>query len=152
MAVDPGSPISPQEGESLLSRISNEFVRFQKQFFGKGPVQAKSYLLDDFLLVVMRDGVTRSEQTMLDFGEHDLVRQFRQTFENRMTEHLIGKVEDLTGRKVVTYQSQILFDPHIVIELFFFDRQVDLNHLRETAAGQLSDRSIGEASDDETDE
>ena len=150
MDIDSASDMSRQEGESLLSRISSEFMRFQKKYFGKGPVQAKSYLLDDFLIVVMRGGVTTSEQTMLDFGEADLVRQFRQTFENRMTEHLIGRVEDLTGRKVLTYQSQILFDPHIVVELFFFDRQATESQLRETADGQLSDRSIGEARDAET--
>jgi hypothetical protein len=34
---------------------------------------------------------------------------------------LCSKVETLTGRKVVNYQSQILFDPHIVMEVFFFD-------------------------------
>ena len=133
------------QSDSLLSRISTEIVRATKEYFGKGPVSAKSYMLDDFLIVVMRGGVTTAEQTMLDFGEADLVRNFRQTFENRMTERLVGKVEELTGRKVVTYQSQILFDPHIVIELFFFDRQADERQLRETAAGQLSDRSIGEA-------
>ncbi len=133
------------QGDSLLSRISTEIVRATKEYFGKGPVSAKSYMLDDFLIVVMRGGVTTAEQTMLDFGEADLVRSFRQTFENRMTERLVGKVEELTGRKVVTYQSQILFDPHVVVELFFFDRQADERQLLETAAGQLGDRSIGEA-------
>jgi uncharacterized protein YbcI len=144
-----GDATSREAGESLLSRISTEIVRFQKEFFGKGPSRAKSYMLDDFLIVVMRGGVTTAEQTMLDFGEADLVRQFRQTFENRMTEHLVGKIEELTGRKVVTYQSQILFDPHTVIELFFFDREADQSQLRETADGQLSDRSIGEAREGE---
>ena len=140
--------VSP--GESLLSRISTEIVRATKKYFGKGPVSAKSYMLDDFLIVVLRGGVTTAEQTMLDFGEADLVRHFRQTFENRMTERLVSKVEELTGRKVVTYQSQILFDPHIVIELFFFDRQAEEHQLRETAEGQLNDRSIGEATDQST--
>jgi uncharacterized protein YbcI len=133
-------------GASLLSAISSEVVRMQKEFFGKGPVEAKSYMLDDFLIVVMRGGVTTAEQTMLDFGEADLVRQFRQRFENQMTTRLVDKIEALTERKVVNYQSQILFDPHIVIELFFFDRQVDEAHRRETAEGQLRNRAIGAAS------
>lgn len=138
-------------GGSLLSAICSEVVRMQKEFFGKGPVEAKSYMLDDFLIVVMRGGVTTAEQTMLDFGEADLVRQFRQTFENHMTTRLVDKIEALTERKVVNYQSQILFDPHIVIELFFFDRQVDEAHRRETAEGLLRNRDIGAASgaDDE---
>src|SRR3712207_1180881 len=114
-------PQDEHGGDSLLTRISNEIVRMQKEHWGKGPLAAKSYMLDDFLLVVMRDSVTQAEQTMLDFGQPDLVRQFRQTFENEMTAQLTGKIEELTGRRVVTYQSQILFDPHIVIELFFFE-------------------------------
>jgi uncharacterized protein YbcI len=132
---------------SLLSRISTEIVSMQKKYFGKGPESARSYMLDDFLIVVMRGGVTTAEQTMLDFGEADLVRQFRQNFENLMTSRMVGKIEDLTGRKVVTYQSQILFDPHIVMEIFFFDRTAGEAELRETAEGQLTDQSIGEARD-----
>jgi uncharacterized protein YbcI len=37
------------------------------------------------LIIVMRGGLTTAEQTMLDFGHPDLVRQFRQLFENEMT-------------------------------------------------------------------
>ena len=84
-------------------------------------MKAKSYLLDDFLLVVMRGGVTVAEETMLERGHEDLVRQFRQAYQNEMGDVLCSKVETLTGRKVVNYQSQILFDPHIVMEVFFFD-------------------------------
>lgn len=113
------------QGQSLLAQISNEVVRTIKHSFGKGPVKAKSYLLDDFLLVVMRGGVTVAEQTMLDCGHGDLVRQFRQTYQNEMGTELVTKIETLTGRRVVTYQSQILFDPHIVMEIFFFEAGAD---------------------------
>jgi len=109
------------QGQSLLARISTEVVRTIKDSFGKGPVKAKSYMLDDFLLVVMRGGVTVAEQTMLDRGHGDLVRQFRQTYQNELGTELVSKVEAMTGRKVVNYQSQILFEPHIVMEIFFFE-------------------------------
>jgi uncharacterized protein YbcI len=107
--------------QSLTAKISTEIVRTLKESFGKGPVKAKSYLLDDFLLVVMRGGVTVAEETMLERGHGDLVRQFRQTYQNEMGDALVAKVEALTGRTIVNYQSQILFDPHIVLEIFFFD-------------------------------
>jgi uncharacterized protein YbcI len=109
------------QGQSLLARVSTEVVRTIKDSFGKGPVKAKSYMLDDFLLVVMRGGVTVAEQTMLDRGHGDLVRQFRQTYQNELGTELVSKVEAMTGRKVVNYQSQILFEPHIVMEIFFFE-------------------------------
>ena len=42
---------------------------------------------------------------------------------------LVAKIEVLTGRKVVNYQSQILFEPHIVMEVFFFADNVDAGPL-----------------------
>ncbi len=138
-----------ERGQGLLARISNEMVRAQKQFFGKGPTEAKSYMLDDFLLIVMRGGLTTAEKTMLEFGQPDQVRQFRQLFENEMTEKLTSMVEQLTGRKVLNYQSQIMFDPDLVVEMFVFDSAGDSQDRVATAEGQLEDASIGEATDDD---
>lgn len=121
------------DGEGLLGRISTEMVQLMKQYFGKGPTKAKSYFLDDFLIVVMRGGTTRAEQTMLEAHREDSVREFRQQFENEMTGRMTGLVEELTGRKVINYQSQVLFDPDISVELFFFADVVDPGLLHETA-------------------
>lgn len=128
--ADPASP-SP-----LLSRISNEMVSAQKEYFGRGPTKAKSYLLDDFLVVVMRGVLLPVEKTMLEAGKEDIVRQYRQDFQNAMTERLVGKIEELTGRKILTYQAQVLFDPDLMIELFFFDNSMTSEQVQE-ATGQL---------------
>jgi uncharacterized protein YbcI len=117
---DPGDG-DDDPGVSLLRQISREMVARQKQYWGKGPSQVKSYILDDIVLIVMRGGLTVAERTMVDFGQHDLVRQFRQVFENEMTAELSGMIERLAKRKVLTYQSQIMFDPDVVIEIFVFD-------------------------------
>jgi uncharacterized protein YbcI len=149
MSADDAKAVEEQGG-SLLARISNEFVTMQKEYWGLGPVQAKSYMMDDLLLIVMRGGMTRAERTMLDFGQQDLVRSFRQTFENEMTQILTGKIEHLTGRKVLTYQSQVLFDPDIVAELFVFERAADAGsrEIVATAEGQLRERPYGEVHDE----
>ena len=87
---------------------------------------------------------------MLDFGQQDLVRSFRQTFENEMSQKLTGKIEKLTGRKVLTYQSQVLFDPFVVVELFVFEEAASAGaqEIVATAKGQLRDRPYGEVQDD----
>ena len=136
-----------ERGQGLLARISNEMVRAQKEFFGKGPTEAKSYLVDDLLFIVMRGGMTTAEKTMLDFGQQDQVRQFRQLFENEMTQRLTDMIERLTGRKVLTYQSQVMFEPDIVVEMFVFEADADERDRAATAAGQTQDDSIGEATD-----
>jgi uncharacterized protein YbcI len=136
-------------GNQLLAEISNAFVRMQKEYWGLGPVRAKSYMMDDLLLIVMRGGLTRAERTMLEFGQHDLVRNFRQSFENKMTVNLTKIIEDLTGRKVLTYQSQILFDPDVVAELFVFDKVAGAGaeEIIATAEGQLRGRPLGMSED-----
>jgi uncharacterized protein YbcI len=117
----PASQAGGHEEGSLLTRISTEMVRTMKQYYGKGPASTKSYLVDDLLFVVMREGITQAEQTMLDAGREGTVRNFRQEFENEMAEVVIRMIERLTGRRVVTYQSQVLFDPNMNIEIFVFD-------------------------------
>jgi uncharacterized protein YbcI len=110
---------------SLLSRLSTSMGAMQKAAFGKGPISTKSYVFDDMLLIVMREGLTQAERTMLEFGRQDLVREFRQQFENEMTRRIINMIEELTERKVLTYQSQVMFDPHVVVEMFVFDNSLD---------------------------
>jgi uncharacterized protein YbcI len=140
----------PEQGANLLLQVSNAMVRVHKEFFGKGPTKAKSYMFDDFLLVVMREGLTTAEKTMLEFGHPNQVRQFRQLFQDEMTERLTGMIRELTGRRVVNYQSQVLFDPDITLEIFVFES----NEQREpsidaTALAQLEDAaSMGEADED----
>jgi uncharacterized protein YbcI len=146
MSDGPRARSSDLRGGDVLARLSDDMVRAKKQFFGKGPEQAKSYMLDDMLFVVMRGGLTTAEQTMLRFGRQNMVRQFRQLFENEMTEVLTGLVEETTGRTVVNYQSQIMFDPDIIVEMFVFaDPRRD--GIEATAEGQLEDEATGAVPD-----
>jgi uncharacterized protein YbcI len=145
MSDGPRAPRPELSGGDLLARLSDDMVRAKKQFFGKGPEQAKSYMFDDLLIVVMRGGLTTAEQTMLRFGRQSMVRQFRQLFENEMTEVLTGLVEQTTGRAVVNYQSQIMFDPDIIVEMFVFD-DARRDGIEATAEGQLE--TTGEERDD----
>ena len=106
---------------SLLRQISREMVAKQKQHWGKGPTNVKSYILDDLVLVVMRGGLTVAERTMVDFGQQDLVRQFRQAFESQIATELRAMMEQLMRREVLAAQVQIMFDPNVMIQMFVLD-------------------------------
>jgi uncharacterized protein YbcI len=93
--------------------------------------------MDDLLFIVMRGGITEAEQTLLSAGESDAVRDFRQHFENIMAERLVGTIEQLTERKVLTYQSQVLFDPPMIVEIFIFDKPLPRPAIEETARALL---------------
>ncbi len=65
--------------------------------------------------------MTRDEETMIRGGEHDAVREYRLRFQAVIAPELIRRVEDVLERKVVSYHSQVMFDPDRLIEIFVLD-------------------------------
>src|SRR3954465_12208971 len=98
--------------------ISNALVGLKKEFYGKGPTAAKTYFNDDWVFTVLEGGLNRNEETLLAAGEHRLVREVRLRFQEAMTKTICGTVEELVGREVLTYHSQIMFDPVRTVEMF----------------------------------
>jgi len=105
--------------------ISNALVGLFKDFYGKGPTAAKTYFNDDWVFVVMEDGLTRNEETLVAAGEHDMVRLYRLRFQEVMRDRVCKTVRDLTGRNVLTYHSQLLFDPVRTVEMFLLAEPMD---------------------------
>lgn len=104
-------------GETLAA-ISREMVRLKAQHYGKGAVEAKTYVCDDWVFCVLKGGFTTVEQTLLDHGDEDLVRRVRLRFQENMDEAFVDVVTRLTGRPVLSYASQVVFDPNFTVELF----------------------------------
>jgi uncharacterized protein YbcI len=105
--------------------ISNALVALFKEFYGKGPTAAKTYFNDDWVFVVMENGLTRNEETLVAAGEHEMVRSYRLAFQEVMRERVCVTIRDLTGRSVLTYHSQLLFDPVRTVEMFLLAGPAD---------------------------
>jgi uncharacterized protein YbcI len=115
------SDVQTERRTGLLADISNAMVGLKKEFYGKGPTKAKTYINDNYVLCVLQGGLTRNEATLLAAGEEDLVRQYRLRFQEAMAAPTTAAIERLTGRKVVGYHSQIVFDPEYGFEIFVLD-------------------------------
>jgi uncharacterized protein YbcI len=103
---------------SLRAAIANAMVGLKKRHYGRGPEGAKAFVEDDYIFVVLEGGLTRNEETLLAAGREDLVRQYRLAFQEVVGPTATGAVEELTGRKVIGYHSQIVFDPVRAFEIF----------------------------------
>ena len=113
--------VATEQQRSIYLEISNAMVGLKKQFYGKGPVKSKTYINDNYVFCVVEGGLTRNEETLLKAGEEHLVRAYRLRFEEVMAETTTTAVERITGRKVIGYHSQILFDPERGFEIFVLD-------------------------------
>jgi uncharacterized protein YbcI len=108
----------PGDPGGQRAAIANAIVAMFKEFYGKGPTAAKTYFNDDWVFVVLDDGLTRNEETLVEAGEHTLVRQVRLRFQEVMADRITAAVADITHRRVLTYHSQLLLDPVHSVEMF----------------------------------
>jgi uncharacterized protein YbcI len=130
---------------TLRAAISNAMVGLLAKWYGKGPERARTYLADSNVFVVMEGGLTRNEETLLAAGEAEAVRQFRLLFQATMRETAMTTVAELTGRPVLDYHSQIVFDPARALEWFVLGPPDDGDHVAATreAANRLRPRRSG---------
>ena len=112
-----------EQGGSLRTALANAMVGMKKQFYGRGPTAAKAWILDDYVFVAMEGGLTRNEETLLADGKQDVVRSYRLSFQETVGPTTMEVVSELVGRKVLTYHSQIVFDPPRAFEIFVLEPQ-----------------------------
>ena len=118
-----GGSMPDEPGGSVRAALANAMVGMKKQFYGRGPTAAKAWILDDYVFVALEGGLTRNEETLLADGKEDLVRAYRLSFQETMTSVVTQAVTEITGRRVLTYHSQIVFDPTRTFEMFVLEPQ-----------------------------
>jgi uncharacterized protein YbcI len=105
----------------MLAEVSNAVVGIFRECYGRGPTKAKSYLFDNYLVVVLEDILTTVERTLVENGEEDLVRRVRLTFQAAVSRRFIEAAEGAIGRKVEAYHSQVTFHPARGFEIFVLE-------------------------------
>jgi uncharacterized protein YbcI len=110
---------------SLRTQLANAMAALKKKHFGRGPTAARAYLEDDYLFVVLEGGLMPHEETLLSFGKDDEVRRYRLMFQEAVRDATVGAVEELTGRRVVGYHSQITFKPTRAFEIFVLESDAE---------------------------
>src|SRR5947209_4735469 len=120
-AIAEDSPVTLAGGR-LLAQISTSIVAILREHYGRGPMKAKTYALDDIIVVVMRgSGFTALEETLMDSGQPGRVIAMREEFQSVMADRYKTTIEQLTGRRVVAFVSQAHVEPDITVEMFFVD-------------------------------
>ncbi len=100
-----------QEDERRLDAdISREIVRIHAHYYGRGPTKAKTFMNDEVVLCVLGDIFTRSEAMLIEAGRFEEVRANRMAFQDTVEPMMREAVEEITGRGVRTFLSQISAD------------------------------------------
>jgi len=110
---------------SPAARISNAVVQLLRSYTGRGPTRAWTSIDEDLVSVVLRDTLTRGEQSLVADGQAELVLTMRKAYQMTMREDLVAGVEAVLGRKVIAFMSDNHIEPDIAIESFVLEPQGD---------------------------
>jgi uncharacterized protein YbcI len=102
----------------MRATISTEIVRLQAEYYGKGPTRAKTYIVEDLVVVVLEESFTRAEKTLAERGEREAIQNIRRRFQQHMAESFTGVVEQATGRKVRAFLSETNIEQDLSVETF----------------------------------
>ena len=142
----PEAEVSPRG--SVAAAISRSLVHLHKEFYGKGPVRAKTHFVDDTIICILGGGFTTVERTLISDGKTEEVERVRRSFQGTMEGRFRGTIEELTGRSVVAYMSTVHSEPDLAVELFVLeprDERFAEEHVNRVSNAALVDGSGGGA-------
>jgi uncharacterized protein YbcI len=114
------------------SAISSDMTRLHREYYGRGPTKARTYIQDDLVAVVLQETFTRAERTLVERGEVDAIQQIRRRFQQQMADEFTAIVEQATGRKVRAFLSETNLEADIAVEIFLLaDGRTDMSGFEE---------------------
>lgn len=105
--------------------ISNAITKLQRDHYGRGPDSVRTVIGYDHIICFLENSFMPVERTLLDAGEGDAVRTTRIAFQRAMEDRFKSVVEEITGRKVRAFLSQVALEPDISVEVFVLERGED---------------------------
>jgi uncharacterized protein YbcI len=109
----------------MASAISNVLVRLLSEYTGRGPTQARTYINENLITIVLQDTLTKGELSLVRNGETGLVLANRKAYQNAMGPDLIASIEEISGRKVLAFLSANHIDPDYAVESFVLAARAD---------------------------
>jgi uncharacterized protein YbcI len=101
--------------------ISNAIAGLHRTHYGRGANRTRTVMGADYLICFLEDVYTPVERTLIDAGRFDTVRATRNAFQDTMRAKFSAAVEDVLGRNVIGFLSQVHIDPDLSIETFILE-------------------------------
>lgn len=91
--------------------ISQAIIRFEKEYMGRGPLETKSYIIEDMVLVRLKNVLTPAEMKLAEAEDRTrgryLIKQVRQELIERGRPLLDAVVKDILDVDVVSLHTDI---------------------------------------------
>jgi uncharacterized protein YbcI len=113
--------IEASERARHATAVGNAITRLHRDYYGRGATTTRTMYQRNHIVVFLEDIYTPVERTLIEAGSHEDVRRTRQVFQDAMRERFSDSVEEITGRNVIQFMSQVSFDPDMAAEIFVLE-------------------------------
>lgn len=100
----------PTQGQ-MQADISEAIIKFEKEFMGRGPLEARTYIVDDMVIVRLKGVLTQAEHQLAKSGDasrgRELIKQMRIELLERGRPLLEAVIQSLTGRRVQSLHTDL---------------------------------------------
>lgn len=117
--------VSQRRASSPLVDFSNAMVALHREHFGRGPAAARAHIADGFAICVLTDVYTKVEQTLIEAGRLDHVRDTRLLHQESLEEEYKSAAEEALGRRVIAFVSATHAEPDVEIEVYLLGEPID---------------------------
>lgn len=101
--------------------VESAITRLHRDYYGRGATTTRTMYQRNHIVSMLEDIYTPVERTLIEAGRHEDVKRTRQAFQLTMRERFCDAVEEITGRKVIQFMSQVSFDPDMAAEIFVLE-------------------------------
>jgi len=95
----------------LEAEICEAVIRFEKEFMGRGPLEAKAYVLDDMVLVRLKQVLTQAELKLAEATDRsdgrELIKRVRITLLEQGRPLLESAIEKILGASIKSLHTDI---------------------------------------------
>jgi uncharacterized protein YbcI len=92
----------------MEAEISRAIVQFEVDYMGRGPKEARTYIVEDIVLVRLKGVLTPAEEQLTKSADgSDLVKKMRATLIEKARPLLYQVVGDITGSKISDLYTDI---------------------------------------------
>jgi uncharacterized protein YbcI len=110
--------MAQSDGTTPAAAAADAIVKLHRDHYGRGASSARSVYQGNYLVVFLEDIYTPVERTLINAGDHAVVRETRTAFQLAMRNPFAEAIEEVTGRKVIQFMSQVSFEPDLAAEIF----------------------------------
>jgi len=95
----------------IEAKITEALVKFEREYMGRGPTEARAYMIDDFILVRLKGVITRAESHLASADPsgrgRDLIKQTRTELLEKARPQIAALIESITGSHVTSLHTDI---------------------------------------------